>query len=81
MVQRNFPDYEMIRLADAPEIETVLAPTAAAPIGGAGEIGTPPVAPALTNALFAATGKRVRELPLVRQGFRVAALGSTRAFV
>ena len=79
VVQRNFPDYEMIRLATTPEIETILAP-GPGPIGGAGEIGTPPIAPALANALFAATGKRVRELPLVKQGFRVAALRSDRTF-
>ena len=62
--QRNFPAYEMLRLADAPRIETYLVPSTRSP-GGVGEPGTPPIAPALANALFVLTGKRLRELPLV----------------
>jgi isoquinoline 1-oxidoreductase subunit beta len=62
--QKNFPDYEMLRLADAPRIETHLVPSTRSP-GGVGEPGTPPLAPALANALFVLTGKRLRELPLV----------------
>ena len=62
--QSNFPSYPMIRLADAPRIETHLIASTRAP-GGVGEPGTPPIAPALANALFALTGKRLRELPLV----------------
>jgi len=61
--QTNFPSYPMVRLADAPRIETHLVASADPP-GGVGEIGTPPLAPALANALFALTGKRQRELPL-----------------
>jgi len=61
--QTNFPSYPMIRLADSPRIETHLVASAEPP-GGVGEIGTPPLAPALANALFALTGKRQRELPL-----------------
>lgn len=61
--QSNFPDYEVIRLATMPEIETVIVPSGEAP-GGAGEPGTPPIAPAVANALFQLTGERVRELPL-----------------
>ena len=61
--QSNFPDYEMVRLADAPHIETLLVPSGGHP-GGVGEIGTPPIAPALANAVFAATGQRLRDLPL-----------------
>ncbi len=53
----------MVRLADSPRIETHLVASAEPP-GGVGEIGTPPLAPALANALFALTGKRQRELPL-----------------
>jgi isoquinoline 1-oxidoreductase subunit beta len=62
--QKNFPDYPMVKLADAPRIETYLVPSTRSP-GGVGEPGTPPIAPALANALFALTGKRLRELPLV----------------
>ena len=61
--QKNFPDYPMVKLADAPRIETFLVPSTRSP-GGVGEPGTPPLAPALANALFALTGKRLRELPL-----------------
>jgi isoquinoline 1-oxidoreductase beta subunit len=63
--QTNFPNYPMVKMADAPAvIETHLLPSTRAP-GGVGEPGTPPLAPALANALFALTGKRLRELPLV----------------
>ena len=61
--QRNFPDYPMVTMADAPKIETLLVPSGDG-WGGAGEVGTPPLAPAVANAVFAATGVRVRELPL-----------------
>jgi len=61
--QRNFPDYDAIRLADMPRIDTVLLPSQAAP-GGVGEPGTPPVAPAVANAWFALSGERLRRLPL-----------------
>ena len=53
----------MVRLQDAPEIDVHLIDSGEA-IGGIGEPGTPPIAPALTNALFAATGKRIRSLPV-----------------
>jgi len=62
--QTNFPTYPVVRLADTPRIETYLVDNAETP-GGVGEIGTPPLAPALANALFALTGRRQRELPLV----------------
>jgi isoquinoline 1-oxidoreductase beta subunit len=62
--QSNFPDHPIVRLADAPMIETHLVPSSRPP-SGVGEPGTPPVAPALANALFVLTGKRQRELPLV----------------
>ena len=61
--QRNFPDYPLLMLADTPRIETHLVPSTRAP-SGVGEPGTPPVAPALANAMFALTGQRLRELPL-----------------
>ena len=54
----------MLKMAESPVIETHLVPSTRHP-GGAGEPGTPPVAPALANALFVLTGRRARELPLV----------------
>jgi isoquinoline 1-oxidoreductase beta subunit len=72
VVQSNFSDYALLRLAEAPpKIEAVLAPTG----GFWGGVGEPPiggVVPALCNALFAATGKRVRSLPLMHHGFTYA---------
>jgi isoquinoline 1-oxidoreductase beta subunit len=61
--QTNFPSYPMVTMADAPHIETHLVASTRYP-SGVGEPGTPPIAPALANALFALTGKRLRELPL-----------------
>lgn len=68
VVQSNFPDYDMIRLANCPEINVHLAPSGR-PIGGVGEPGTPPIAPAVVNAIFNATKVRVRELPLAKSGY------------
>jgi isoquinoline 1-oxidoreductase beta subunit len=62
--QGNFDSYQMVRLADAPRIETYLALSGGTKWGGIGEPGTPPIAPALCNAIFAATGKRIRQLPI-----------------
>ncbi|MFN0160261.1 MAG: xanthine dehydrogenase family protein molybdopterin-binding subunit, partial [Burkholderiales bacterium] len=61
--QKNFPDYEMLRLGAAPVVETHIVPSAAAP-GGVGEPGTPPIAPAVANALRKLTGRPVRSLPI-----------------
>ena len=61
--QGNFNDYRMLRLNETPIIEVYIVPSNEE-MGGAGEPGVPPVAPALTNALFAATGERIRELPI-----------------
>ncbi|MEM9616606.1 MAG: molybdopterin cofactor-binding domain-containing protein [Pseudomonadota bacterium] len=69
VVQQNFPDYDMVRLRNSPLQDVHFINSGHAP-GGLGEPGTPPVAPALTNAIFAATGTRIRELPLARAGFR-----------
>lgn len=63
VVQQNFPDYNVVRLAECPAIEVHIRESDA-PLGGAGEPGVPPVAPAVTNAIFAATGVRIRELPV-----------------
>lgn len=64
--QQNFPDYDALRMSGAPRIETRLL-SANPHIGGAGEPGTPPAAPALANALFDLTGVRARTLPLQDQ--------------
>ncbi|MEX1670188.1 molybdopterin cofactor-binding domain-containing protein [Zhongshania guokunii] len=61
--QSNFHDYEILRMNESPEIEVYRVDTAAAPTG-VGEPGVPPLAPALANAVFAATGQRLRQLPL-----------------
>jgi isoquinoline 1-oxidoreductase beta subunit len=61
--QSNFHDYPMLRMNEMPAIEVHIAPSTEAP-GGVGEPGVPPIAPAVANALFAATGKRVRRLPI-----------------
>jgi len=61
--QSNFDGYEMLRLAEAPRVETVMV-TGGDFWGGVGEPPVPPLAPALCNAIFAATGKRIRSLPL-----------------
>ena len=61
--QSNFPNSPVLRLDETPLIETWLVESTRGP-GGVGEIGTPPLAPALGNALFALTGQRLRELPL-----------------
>lgn len=67
VVQSNFHDYRMLRMDEAPDIEVALINSGPVPIGGAGEPGLPPAAPALANAIFAATGKRIRELPIAKQ--------------
>lgn len=65
VVQSNFHDYQAVRMNEAPNIETHVINSGHA-IGGAGEPGTPGIAPALVNAVFNATGTRVRQLPLSR---------------
>lgn len=64
--QSNFRDFRLMRLHEAPRRIHVEVVESDAPPSGVGEPGVPPVAPALTNALFALTGTRVRELPVVR---------------
>ena len=63
VVEKNFRDYPMIHIADAPAVTTAFI-RSDAPLGGLGEPGVPPLAPALANAIYAATGIRVRELPI-----------------
>ncbi|MEQ1804522.1 MAG: molybdopterin cofactor-binding domain-containing protein, partial [Burkholderiaceae bacterium] len=63
--QSNFHDYAVLRMAEMPRVEVHILPSREAP-GGIGEPGTPPLAPAVVNAIFAATGKRLRTLPIDR---------------
>jgi isoquinoline 1-oxidoreductase beta subunit len=62
--QSNFHDYRMLRMNQMPKVEVYIVPSKEAP-GGIGEPGTPPIAPAVANAIFAATGKRIRKLPIL----------------
>jgi isoquinoline 1-oxidoreductase beta subunit len=62
--ETNYPGYDVVRLAETPEIEVHIVTSGFEHLGGVGEPGTPPIAPAVCNALFAATGKRVRSLPI-----------------
>jgi isoquinoline 1-oxidoreductase subunit beta len=64
-VQGNFDTYRMVRLAEAPKIDVHLVPSGGKIWGGAGEPATPPIAAAVANAIFAATGKRIRTLPII----------------
>lgn len=64
--QSNFSDYPVLKLADAPAVNVHFI-NSGHEMGGLGEPGLPPAAPALANALFAATGKRVRQLPILAQ--------------
>jgi isoquinoline 1-oxidoreductase beta subunit len=61
--QQNFHQYEPLRIDEMPVVEVHIVPSASNP-GGMGEVGTPAIAPAVTNAIFRATGKRIRRLPL-----------------
>jgi isoquinoline 1-oxidoreductase beta subunit len=63
VVQGNFNDYQMVRMGEMPVIEVHIVPSEDAQ-GGIGEPGTPPIAPAVCNAIFALTGKRIRKLPI-----------------
>ena len=69
--QSNFHDYRMMRLREMPKVEVVLAPSGGF-WGGVGEPGQASIAPAVCNAIFAATGKRVRSLPLKNLGLTLA---------
>ena len=69
--QSNFPDYEPLRIGDMPKIEVHIVPSNEAPTG-IGEPGLPPAGPAIANAIFAATGKRVMRLPMIDDGIEFA---------
>lgn len=65
--QGNFPDWRVMRMNEAPRVFETHIMESDAPPGGVGEPGTPPAAPALANAIFAATGQRLRSMPLLGQ--------------
>jgi len=67
--QGNFDDYPVLRIDEAPQVTNVhiMPPGDQTPPAGVGEPGVPPVAPALINAIFAATGQRIRALPIGKQ--------------
>jgi isoquinoline 1-oxidoreductase beta subunit len=69
--QGNFDDYRFIRLPEVPEIDVHLI-TGDGPLGGVGEAAVPAIAPAVANAVYAASGKRIRKLPMVDEGIRIA---------
>ena len=70
-VERNFDAYKLLRMRQAPSIDVILLETPGAKVGGVGEPPVPGVAPALANAIFAATGRRFRKLPLAANGLSV----------
>jgi isoquinoline 1-oxidoreductase beta subunit len=63
--ESNFDSYRVLRISEMPEVEVYIIPSTEPPTG-VGEVGVPPLAPALANALYVATGKRVRRLPIMR---------------
>jgi isoquinoline 1-oxidoreductase beta subunit len=67
--QGNFHDYPMLRMNEMPVVEVHIVPSTEK-MGGVGEPGVPPVAPAVANAVFAATGKRIRRLPMRAEELR-----------
>jgi isoquinoline 1-oxidoreductase beta subunit len=69
--QSNFHDYPVVRMAQAPQIEVAILESPTDSVGGVGEPPVPPVAPAVANAIFAATGTRIRRLPLSASGFKL----------
>jgi CO/xanthine dehydrogenase Mo-binding subunit len=69
VMQSNFHDYAPLRLDEMPRVEVHILPSSEAPTG-VGEPGTPPIAPAVCNALFALTGKRIRRLPIRAEDLR-----------
>jgi len=66
VISENYEDYEILRMDEIPEIQVHIVKSKG-PLGGVGEPGLPPVAPAVANAIFAATGARIRRLPLTAE--------------
>jgi isoquinoline 1-oxidoreductase beta subunit len=71
-VESNFDGFRIPQMHEAPPIEVHIVDSGARPLGGTGEVGPVTLVPAVTNAIFAATGTRLRSLPLVRHGLRLA---------
>jgi isoquinoline 1-oxidoreductase beta subunit len=69
--ESNFHDYPVLKINEMPVVQTYVVPSREAP-GGVGEPGAAPIAPALANAIFAATGQRLRTLPLSLHGYSLA---------
>lgn len=69
VAQTNFHEYELLRIGDMPVVDVYIMPSTHAPTG-TGEPPVPPIAPAVTNAIFAATGKRIRALPIDAEELR-----------
>jgi isoquinoline 1-oxidoreductase beta subunit len=70
VMQTNFDDYPLLRITSAPKIETYFIESDFSPTG-LGEPVFPPVAPAICNAIFAATGHRIRTMPISKEGFSI----------
>ncbi|MFK7957056.1 MAG: molybdopterin cofactor-binding domain-containing protein [Lysobacterales bacterium] len=70
--QSNFHDYRFIHMSETPEISVHLV-EGDGPLGGVGEAAVPAIAPAVANAIFAATGRRIRRLPIIDAGFEISA--------
>jgi isoquinoline 1-oxidoreductase beta subunit len=69
--QSNFHDYPILRMHEMPEVEVHIV-RSQEPLGGVGEPGVPPIAPAVGNAIFAATGTRIRRLPIPAEELKKA---------
>jgi isoquinoline 1-oxidoreductase beta subunit len=68
--QSNFHDYPILRMDEMPVVEVYIVPSDRSP-SGIGEMGVPPVAPAVANAVFAATGKRIRHIPIKPEDLKI----------
>jgi isoquinoline 1-oxidoreductase beta subunit len=75
-VQESFTDFEVLRMNESPEVETHIVASTHPP-GGFGETAVPCVAPAVANAIFAATGKRIRRLPITAEKLRSYTTGAS----
>lgn len=71
-IEDNFNSFQITQMNETPLIEVHIINSGARPLGGTGEVGPVTVVPAVTNAIFAATNRRIRSLPLSRHNFRVA---------